>query len=360
MRELTAICQVSVKSFTDEGSFDAAAQRLGALCALGFDGVALRAFDDSCGSSRQLLSLVARARDLGLCVVLDLACLTGGVQSPAAFIDMAVRQGLSDGFLLTEADLRFEDVLPTITRLQKERSDLYFSLDAPPQAGARPDGIARCGYRPDRLSDDDASVSTAWQSLGKYRQALTTPLAAVQETDARAHLRMDAALLLAYMLPGVPHIDAGCECAVHSTRPTDADAFAARRRTELLRTLARLRRTCPALASPKTSTRMDTKDGTLTLLRRTCEGTWQLYLRMDASEGTAFDRAPSTRPLLSFGLIRRADSFGLVPYGYALYFVPKVQKSENKAPTEDETGDVHKGQDATYPAEDAQKLQTNI
>lgn len=339
MRTLRSIYHLFVKSYTDEGTFCAAAERLAGLCALGFDAVAISAFDDTCGSSQQLLSLVARAHALGLCVVLDLACLYGGVTSPASFIEMAVRQSLADGFLLGAQDLRFDDVLPTIGRLHKERDDLWFGLcDRAPIEGERPDGIARLGFEPSAIltaAQPADELSRQLARVAKTRMPLVTPVPYRPEQTLKDHAAGDAALLLAYLLPGVPHLAAGCESASHATRPTDAQAFADRRRYALLTTLCRLRSAYATLSSTHPAARIDLQDGTLILSRRTDAGTLYLYLRVGTEAGCVSDRPlAAARPLLSSGLYRRGGLPCLSPYGYALCFVEKVQKTARIADAE--------------------------
>ncbi len=318
MRTLTGMCHVPIRAFAD-GTFSAVASRLGTLRSLGFDGILLTDFDDSCGTSQDMIALVSQAHALGFCVVPDLCCLTGGVNSPAPFVDAAIGQSLADGFVMSEGDMRFEDVKPTIQRLHKDRDTVWFLLSALPDAGARPDGMARRGFSPLSVltapSPDDAWEAQA-QQVGKTRFTLVTPLPYEQQTTAEHRLRVDAAMAAACLLPGVPLLSIQNLYALLPC-PDDAHAFALRRRHALLSQLLALRRRYPSL-SESAAWRSDMHSGIWSITRRTSEGTLSLYINVLPTDA-ALGKPPRVRPSITYGLFSR-DAFSyLLPYGYALY-----------------------------------------
>ncbi len=318
MRTLTAICHLPIKACMG-GTFSAVASRLGGLRSLGFDGMILSDFDDSCGTSQDMIALVAQAHALGFCVIPDLSCLTGGVDSPAPFLDAAIGQFFADGFVMSEADMRFEDVRPTVQRWQKDRETLWFMLNSPPEAGARSDGMARRGFAPWSVLSavsPEAQWCTQSEQIGKTRLPLATVLPYAEETTAQEKARFDAAIAAACFLPGVPVLPAQSLYAV-SVCPDDRQAFAMRRRLTLLKELLVLRRRHPALAAVS-AWKSEVRDGIWSVTRRTGEGALSLYINT-SFEPAAISRVPRVKPLLSCGLFSRSTSLYLLSGGYAAY-----------------------------------------
>jgi len=331
VRALQSVFRMPIRSFSPSGSFRDAAERLSDVLAGGFDGVLLTAFDGRAGSIGELTALCQHLHALGLCVLLDIACLYNGIGSPSPVIEAAVKQGLADGFLMTGEEWCRQDVRDTVTAMQKANASLWFGLwDTPPTEGARPDGVARRGFSPYALlhaADADAAWTAATETVGRGRGPLLTD--AVRFADEAVALceRDDAALVLSWLLPGVPFLADAWKPSARVGRPTDAERYAARRHGELLSRLQALHKTYPSLALSQGVLRATCEDGTLTFSRRVSDGTLYVVCRLCEGEGTVNERCfQSTPPCLTSGLYRKEGRLYLTDYGYAVCFVKKAEK----------------------------------
>lgn len=339
MRALQSVCRIPIRSFSPSGSFSAVTERLSGVLEGGFDGVLLTSFDGRAGSVKELSTLCGRLHALGLCVLLDIACLYNGVGSPSPVMEAAIKQGLADGFVLTDAEWCRQDVRDTVTAMQKANASLWFGLwDTPPTEGTRPDGVARRGFSPYTLlhaADADAAWTAATETVGRGRGPLLTD--AVRFADEAVALceRDDAALVLSWLLPGVPFLADAWMPSARVGRPTDAERYAARRHGELLSRLQALRKTYPSLALSQGVLRATCEDGTLTFSRRVSDGTLYVVCRLCEGEGAVSERCfQSTPPCLTSGLYRKGNALYLASYGYAICFVKKVERPPRAAVSE--------------------------
>ena len=339
MRALQSVCRIPIRSFSPSGSFSAVAERLSGVLEGGFDGVLLTSFDGRAGSVKELSTLCGRLHALGLCVLLDIACLYNGVGSPSPVMEAAIKQGLADGFVLTDAEWCRQDVRDTVAVMNKASAALWFGLwDAPPIEGTRPDGVARRGFSPYALltaPDADRAWADMVECVGRGRTGLLTD--AVRPVDeAAVRERDDAALVLSWLLPGVPFLDgARLAATVCVEQPTDAQRHAMRRHRELLSRLQALRRAYPSLALSQGALRATCEGGTLSFSRRVSEGTLYVVCRLCEGEGAVSERCfQSTPPCLTSGLYRKGNTLYLASYGYAICFVKKVERPPRAAVSE--------------------------
>lgn len=328
MRTLRAIYHIPIRAASPEGTLSAVGERLSDVSCFDFDAVLLSSFDSRAGSMRELVSLCARLRALGLSVLLDIASLYSGVGTPAPVIDAVVRQGVADGLVLTHREWQLPDVRETVRLCCKENADLlFFVSDTYAMEGERPDAAARRGFTPTALlSAEDAD--TAWAAelaaVGRTRHRLLTPL--ISPREAMPDAGGDLALLLAWLLPGMPAVGAAMlHPLLGESTPTDAGRHAERRRTQLLLRLGALRRTYPSLALTQGALHSRCEGGVLTFARRVSDGVLTVCACLTPAEGEITDRTVlTTPPLLSTGLYRREGRTYLSGYGFAVCFTKKT------------------------------------